>query len=174
MYLYFLLVEYDSGYKFCMNSLRLFGGFSNSLDEERPFGSCKFPDVQFDNSQVMHDNDNVWKPWKDSPFECNLDEKGVTKIQTIHTKVCNIKEYKIVKHLKAVFQVGNGYKVRRCEQDLNGAYFEGDYKKISVTQCTDINVGSEELQLWILNNAEWEAVCLQHVYVVINSNGNYY
>ena len=121
----------------------------------------------------MHNNDDVWKPWKDSPFECKLSRKGVTKIQTIHTKVCNITEYRIVRHLKAVFQVGNGYKVRRCEQDLNGAYFEGNYKKISVTQCNDINVGRDELQLWILNNAEWEAVCLQHVYVVVNSNGNY-
>ena len=169
---YFLSVEDSTGWQCCINHFRLYGGSSKSVDEEIAFGSCSFPDVHFDGDTVYRNE--TWVDWKKSPFECNLGEKNSTKIQTIHAKVCNLEESGTRKKLKAVFQVGKGEKMKTCEQNLEGDYSRGNYRTTAVTDnCQNLDIGSEELKLWILNVAERDAVCLENIYVDVSSRGIY-
>ena len=170
-HLYFLSVEDSTGWQCCINHFRLFGGSSQSLDEEISFDSCSFPDVHFDGNTVYRHE--TWVDWKKSPFECNLGEKGSTKIQTIHVKVCNGEESGTRKKLKAIFQAGKGNKMKRCEQDLEGDYSRGNFRTTVVTKCSDVDIRGGELKLWILNVAEEDAVCLENIYVDVSSRGNY-
>ena len=154
-----------------MNGLRLIGGTSATLDEEIPFGSCTFPDVTFDSNEVKYKSD-VWKNWKDNPFECNLGIRNATKIQSIHAKVCKLPDAGSSTQLEAWFQIGKENN-QQCKQDLTGTYYNGNYKTTPVTNCTHLDVGGNDLKLWIINPAETDGLCLQDVYVDVSNEGKF-